>query len=49
MNRPIKREWLNPFRQQPELEAQAYEVGFEPKYTARHTICFDLGFWVFMS
>jgi hypothetical protein len=28
MNRPVKREWLEPFRQQPELEAQAYEVGF---------------------
>jgi len=35
MNRPIKREWLNPFRQQPELEAQAYEVGFEPRLPRR--------------
>jgi fido (protein-threonine AMPylation protein)/DNA-binding transcriptional ArsR family regulator len=35
MNRPIKREWLEPFRQQPELEAQAYEKGFEPRLPRR--------------
>jgi Fic family protein/DNA-binding transcriptional ArsR family regulator len=35
MNRPIKREWLEPFRQQPELEAQAYEVCFEPRLPRR--------------
>ncbi len=35
MNRLIKREWLEPFRRQPELEAQAYEVGFEPRLPRR--------------
>ena len=35
MERPIKREWLEPFRQQPELEAQAYEMGFDPRLPRR--------------
>ena len=35
MNHPIKREWLEPFRQQSELEAQAYEVFFEPRLPRR--------------
>lgn len=35
MNHPIKREWLEPFRQQTELEAQAYEAFFEPRLPRR--------------
>jgi Fic family protein/DNA-binding transcriptional ArsR family regulator len=35
MNHPIKREWLEPFRQQSELEAQSYEAFFEPRLPRR--------------
>lgn len=35
MDRLIKRDWLEPFRQQPELEAQAYELGFDPRLPRR--------------
>lgn len=35
MNHPIKKEWLEPFRQQSELEAQAYEAFFEPRLPRR--------------
>lgn len=35
MNQPIKREWLDPFRQQPEMEAQDYEAFFAPRLPRR--------------
>jgi hypothetical protein len=31
MNRPVKMEWLEPFRQQPEMEASDYEAFSEPR------------------
>jgi hypothetical protein len=35
MNRHLKKEWLEPFRQDAELEALDYEVFFEPRFPRR--------------
>ena len=35
MNRHLKKEWLEPFRQDAELEALDYEVFFEPRLPRR--------------
>jgi Fic family protein len=35
MNRPVKKEWLEPFREHSELEAQEYELSFEPAVPRR--------------
>lgn len=35
MNRPVKNEWLEPFRGQAELGAQKYEASFEPALPRR--------------
>jgi hypothetical protein len=35
MNRPIKTDWLEPFRQQAELNAVDYEAFFEPRLPRR--------------
>jgi Fic family protein len=35
MDRPVKKEWLEPFREHAELEAQEYEASFEPAVPRR--------------
>ena len=35
MNRPIQKEWLEPYRQQTELDAVTYEACFEPRLSGR--------------
>jgi len=35
MDRPVKKEWLEPFRKHSELEAQEYEASFEPPVPRR--------------
>jgi hypothetical protein len=35
MNRPIKKEWLEPFGLQAELDAQDYEASFNPRLPRR--------------
>ena len=35
MNRPIQKEWLEPFRQQTELDALTYEAFFDPRLPRR--------------
>ena len=35
MNRPIQKEWLEPFRQPTELDARTYEAFFEPRLPRR--------------
>jgi hypothetical protein len=35
MNHPLKKEWLEPFRQHVELEALDYEVFFAPRLPRR--------------
>ncbi len=35
MDRPVKKQWLEPFREHAELEAQEYEASFEPAVPRR--------------